>query len=162
MMKYLGPNADWLERLRASVLPPLDAVLERKFGGPGSAYRLGPGEHAAAVSVSPEVVEERLWELGLRRNPLAASKTVADGRREVGSWAYRGELVADRRQIHIILFQRADGGTDIYAHREFSSAIKWLYRDRSVLRRHYRGVGYSAAEGKAFVRKYVVPAIESR
>lgn len=149
--RRLGPNADWVETLRACALPPLDPILQRYFGGPGSAYRLGPGEHAASVEASPEEVEHYLWELGARRNLLAASKT-AGGRVEAGSWAYRKSPVPPKRQVHVMLFKRDDGGTDIFAHQEFSSEVGWLWKNPEILYRHYNGHEYSAEDGEAFVR----------
>ena len=155
-----GPRADWIEAIRLYSLPALDPVLERYFGGSGAAYQLDDDEFVASVDVDPEVVEERLWELDARRNLLAAAKTVSDGRREIGSWAYRGPPLPDEYQIHVMLFLNGEGGTDIYAHREHSSAVKWLFRDWSVLRKHYRGVGYSPALGEAFVLGMILPRIE--
>ena len=156
-----GPRDDWIEALRLFSLPVLDSILERHFGGSGTAYQLDDDEFVATVDVDPEVVEERLWGVGCRRNILAASKTVSDGRRESGSWVYRGDPLADHEQIHIMLFANGDGGTDIFAHREHSSSVKWLFRDWSVLRHHYRGVGYSPEEGEAFVRGMILPKIRS-
>lgn len=157
--RRLGPHSDWVEVLRLCSLWALDPILERRFGGPGSAYQLNDDEYVATVDVNPEVVEERLWELGARRNLLAAAKTVSDGRREQGSWAYRGDPLPDTEQIHIMLFLNGDGGTDIYAHREHSSGVEWLWRNPDILYRHYRGVGYSPAEGEAFVRGLILPKI---
>ena len=149
--RRLGPNADWVETLRACALPPLDPVLQRYFGSPGSAYRLGPEEHAASEDAPPEEVERHLWDLGARRTLLAASKTAGD-RVEAGSWAYRESPVPPRKQVHVMLFEREGGGTDIYAHQEFSSEIGWLWKNPEVLYRHYNGHGYSPEDGEAFVR----------
>ena len=158
--RRLGPHADWTETLRAHALPPLDPLLQRWFGGPGSAYQLGPAEFVTTVDVAPETVERRLWSSGCRRNLLAAAKTLSSGEHEIGSWAYRGSSIPPHRQVHIMLFQRDDGGTDIYAHYEFSSALWWVWRNPTVLYNHYHGVGYSPQKGEAFVRDHILPAIQ--
>lgn len=155
--RRLGPHTDWVEALRAYSLPALDRLLEHRFGGPGSAYQLGQREFVTAVGSSPEAVEHRLWNEGCRRNLLAAFKTGPNGEEADGSWAYRGAPLSAHRQVHVMLFKRDDGGTDIYAHHEHSSAVSWLWRNPTVLYKHYRGVGYSPAEGEQFVREHILP-----
>jgi hypothetical protein len=145
--RRLGPNADWLETIRGLALPVIDPVLERVVGGAGAKYELTDAEHAGHLTATPETVEQRLWDKGCRRNPVAAFKTIDDGREEVGSWVYRGEDVDERRQVHVMLFRTPDGGTDVFAHEEYSSALGWLVRDPRVLRKHYRAVDYDPAAG---------------
>jgi hypothetical protein len=115
--------------------------------GSGAKYQLTEGEHAGFLTADPELVEEWLWEKGCRRNPVAAFKTIDDGREEVGTWVYRGNHVDDRRQVHVMLFRTPDGGTDLFAHEEYSSSLRWLLRDPRVLRKHYRAVEYDPAAG---------------
>lgn len=157
--RRLGPRADWVETLRWVALPPIDSILERTVGGSGSSYELSQREFVASVEHSPEALEKELWDLGCRRNLLAATKTVADGREAVGSWAYRGEELPRQEQVHIMLFAKEDGGTDIYSHAEYSSAIKWLWTDPTVLCRHYNAVEYSPSAGEEFVRENILPKL---
>lgn len=106
-----------------------------------AAYQLAPREYAGHVSGDVEDAEQMLWDAGLRRNPVAALKTLADGRGEKGSWVYRDSPFS-RKQVHVMLFEANGGGVDMYAHEEYSSINPF------VMRRHYLGVGYSPAEGK--------------
>lgn len=147
--RRLGPHADWVEVVRATIHPVFDPVLDRVLGGPGAAYELTDQEYVGRVPVSPEAVEHVLWELGARRNTLSAYKTLPDGRGQVGAWVYRGDGVADDRQVDMMLFAAPDDemGTDVYAHEEYSSAVRWLLEDPMVLVRHYRGVEYSPRRG---------------
>jgi len=44
----------------------------------------------------------------------------------------------------------------IAAHHEPSSGLKWALRDWTVLRDHYRGVGYDPERGAAILRRTVL------
>jgi hypothetical protein len=151
----LGPHADWVETVRATAWPVLDPLVERHVGGPGTAYELGPAEHAARVDADPETIERWLWDRGFRRNVTSAFKTTADDRSQCGAWVYRGDAVADDRQADVMLFRAPNGQTDIYAHVEFSSALSWLWRDPTVLARHYGAVGYDPEAGGELVRAWL-------
>jgi hypothetical protein len=152
----LGPTHDWVEVVRRVALPVLDPLVERYVGGAGTAYELGAREHAARVDASPEELERWLWERGLRRNVMSAYKTTGDGRSQVGAWVYRGETVPDRKQLDCMLFHTPDGGTDLYAHVEYSSALSWLRDDPTVLKRHYQAVDYDADAGGELIREWLV------
>jgi hypothetical protein len=151
----LGPHADWVEIVRATAWPVLDPLVERHVGGPGTAYTLGSAEHAARVDADPEEIERWLWSKQCRRNIVSAYKTTTDGRKQSGAWVYRGDEIGDRRQLDVILFNAPGGGTDVYAHVEYSSALTWLRRDPDVLRKHYQGIEYDPAAGGDMVRSWL-------
>jgi hypothetical protein len=108
------------------------------------------------VALPPEQVERLLEQTGAHRNPLAAHKTAPDGRPECGSWAYRGVgtnftslhpavqtllAAAALKQTHVMLFETAEGHTDIFAHREYNSV------NPLVAPLHVAGVGLSPTLG---------------
>jgi hypothetical protein len=151
----LGPASDWVEVVRRVALPVLDPFIERYVGGAGAAYTLGSREHAARVDASPEELETWLWERGLRRNVLSAYKTTGDDRSQVGAWVYRGDAVGPKRQLDVMLFRTPDGQTDVFAHVEFSSALRWLREDPTVLKRHYQADEYDPAAGGEMLREWL-------
>lgn len=134
--KYYGPDADFWELVRRAILPQLNR-LARRNGWGYAAYRLTDAEYLGDVGETPDEFEHRLASLGARRMPLAAFKYAPDGRPEAGSWAYRDWLFATR-QVHVITFERDDGGTDVFAHDEYNA-----YNPLVALL-HYEGVGYIA------------------
>jgi hypothetical protein len=152
----LGPESDWVEVVRAVTLPLLDPFVERLAGGVGAAYQLGERERVGILAAPPEAVERRLWRAGCRRNVLSASKTLADGRRQVGAWVYRGDAVAANRQVDVMLFDGPNRTTAVYAHEEFSSALPWPPAV-ATLRKHYRGVDYDPDEGAAVLTATILP-----
>lgn len=142
----LGPAADWWELLRRTLLPTLDRLLRRRAPGQHyAAYTLSLDEVVGVVDAAPEEVERVLWEAGARRMPLAAFKTLPDGRREIGSWAFRDDLLATH-QTHVMLFE-AEAGTLVAAHREANALNPW----RAVA--HYRGAEYDVVAGGREVRR---------
>ncbi|WP_435124975.1 hypothetical protein [Halobaculum sp. D14] len=144
-LRKRGPLAEVWERVRKTVLPPLDD-LARRLGVGYAAYTLGEREYAGTLSVPPEKAERLLWQAGFRRNPLAAYKTLPDGTAELGSWVYRDGLLATH-QTHVVLFPaEADGQTRVFAHREYSAI------NPATALEHFRGRGYSPEEGEAVVR----------
>jgi len=151
----LGPSHDWVEVVRRVALPVLDPLVERYVGGAGTAYELGAREHAARVDASPEEIETWLWDHSARRNVMSAFKTTGDGRSQVGAWVYRGEAVPDRKQLDCMLFRTPAGGTDLYAHVEYSSALSWLREDPTVLKRHYAAEEYDPDAGGALIREWL-------
>ncbi|UIO98906.1 hypothetical protein Hbl1158_10205 [Halobaculum sp. CBA1158] len=146
--RWLGPAADWWETLRRAVLPLLDRVARRRLPGDHfAAYHLPEREIVGVIDAPPDRVEAMLFEAGFRRMPLAALKTLPDGRVEVGSWAWRDSPLAEL-QDHAILFAAAGGDqTLVAAHQEANALNPWTAWD------HYRGVGLSAREGERAVRE---------
>lgn len=145
--RLLGPAADWWETLRRVGLPLLDRVARRRLPGDHyAAYELREREIVGVIDRPPEAVEQLLWDAGARRMPLAALKSLPDGRVEVGSWAFRESLLA-RHQTHPILFPAGEGRTLVAAHREANALNPWTAWD------HYRGVGLSAEAGERVVRE---------
>jgi len=65
-------------------------------------------------------IQQRFWERGFHRNPVAAVKT-RESVPEIGSWVWRERPTA-RRQLHVMVFENTnrDGAVDIYAHEEYA------------------------------------------
>jgi len=139
--KYLGPNDDWMERLRKKLYPILHPYLER-YGG----YALGivrENQYVGTVELDEDTLEWKLAEHGFVRNPIAAYKTHTDGRESEGSWVlYHAEapqIVAEGMQLHITLFASGGSGIDLYAHYEDD----W----RASAFSHLRAKNFSAEKG---------------
>ena len=109
----LGPPADFWELIRRYGLPLLGKRLSDRIYTTGN---VDESQFVVRTDKEPERVEELLWGAGFRRMPLAAFKSLPDGRQSVGSWAYRETLLSDE-QLHITLF-KAENGAGIYAHSE--------------------------------------------
>lgn len=141
--RRLGPDSDWVEVIRSVCLPILDPIIERLIGGVGSVYQIGEREVVTTVA-DAEAFERELWAAGYRRNVMSATKVLPDGTEQVSAWVLRDpEIVGKRMQVDVMIF--ADG--TVAAHHEPSSALRWLFVDWTVLRDHYRGVGYDPAAG---------------
>ena len=143
-----GPEARFWNPIRRVLVPIIDRWLADTAGDLDyAAYELDQSEHAGRVEADVVAVGDALADAGYKRMPLAALKTLPDGRVEAASWARRSSLLA-RRQTHVILFE-ADGATDIYAHEEPNATnplTAW---------KHYRGVGYDPAAGVKTVREWL-------
>ncbi|MBP1988305.1 hypothetical protein [Halolamina salifodinae] len=135
-----GPEAGFWEFVRGTAIPTLDKVGRAMDIG-YAAYTVGYQEYAGTLEMPPEQAESFLYEHGFRRNPLSAYKTLPDGREEQGSWVWRENLLA-KKQLHVMMFERRNGETDCFAHREYS-AINPL-----TALKHYRGVDYSPKKGE--------------
>lgn len=151
--KYrLGPQSDWVEVVRAVCLPILDPIVERLVGGVGSAYQIGTHEVVTVVD-DVEAFERELWSAGYRRNVMSALKTLPDGTEQASAWVLRDpDIVGQRMQVDVQVF--ADGR--VAAHHEPSSSLRWLLEDWTVLRDHYRGVGYDPAAGEELFERTVL------
>ena len=140
----VGPAADGWEYVRRGVWPLLDRLAP---GTHYASYELTDRELVGLIDAPPEAVEQLLWEAGAVRQPLAALKTLPDGRKEVGSWAFRDSLLAER-QTHVILFEGIlEGETLVAAHQEASPLLPWTALD------HYRGRGLDVEAGERAVRE---------
>lgn len=145
--RLIGPAADFWEYARRGLLPLLDRLLRHRVPGQHyAAYTLSMDEIVGTIDATPEEVEQLLWGAGFRRMPLAALKTLPDGRTERGSWAYRDGLLASS-QTHVMLFQATEGKTLVAAHREASPINPFTAMD------HYRGRGYDVPAGADVVRE---------
>ncbi|WP_049979352.1 hypothetical protein [Halolamina rubra] len=145
--RLLGPAADFWEYGRRLLLPLLDRLLRRHAPGQHyAAYQLSLDEVVGTIDATPEAVEQLLWESGAKRMPLAALKTLPDGRVERGSWAYRDSLLASK-QIHVMLFSAGEGRTLVAAHEEANALNPAVAMD------HYRGRGYDVPAGERAVRE---------
>lgn len=144
----LGPAADGWEYARRLVLPLLNRLAGRHLEGRHYAsYELTEQEIVGVIDAPVEEVEQILWDAGAVRQPLAALKTLPDGRVERGSWAFRDSLLASK-QTHVVLFAGdALGETLVAAHREASPINPLTALD------HYRGVGLDVDAGERDLRR---------
>jgi len=110
-----GPEGRWWEPVRRHLSHLLGGIFDERAGP----RPITIGEYAGSLDCSVARTERLLWQWGFIRNPLARLKTL-DGDPEAGSWVYRDSPLA-ARQLHLMLFPRQDGGTDVYAHEEPSS-----------------------------------------
>ena len=152
-----GPEARFWNPIRRTVVPLLDRLAKTRgdeLGLPDdlnyASYELANTEFAARVDAGVEEVGDALAADGYRRMPLAALKSLPDGRIERASWAWRDGLLA-RQQTHVMIFEAPPGasGVDIYPHVE-PNAINPL---RAWA--HYRGKGYDPAAGGDAVREWL-------
>lgn len=137
----MGHLHDWWEALRARTLPWLHRWLA--LVGAYAEGEVAPSSYALTAGLAPEALEVRLHELGFVRNPLAAFERRPGGH-EVGSWARRESLLADR-QLHVLLFRGpTPDETDVYAHEEAS----WITQPVA----HYRQEAIDVVAGVRAVR----------
>lgn len=135
---------DWQEGFRRFWYPRLHHVLAL-FGGYGTGH-VGKAQYVGLLRADEELIEEEMVRAGARRNPLAAYKRLSDGRLSEGSWVFLSDddpsgRVEEGMQLHITLFERADGepGREVYAHYEDD------WRDSPSA--HLRGENMSATAG---------------
>ena len=140
-----GPETEFWELVRGTAIPLLDKA-GRALDIGYAAYTVGYYEYAGSLEESPEAAESLLYEHGFRRNPLSAYKTLSDGRKEQGSWVWRESLLATK-QLHVMTFQRTNGGTDCYAHWEYSAI------NPTTALKHYRGKDYSPKKGERMLEE---------
>ena len=136
-----GPAGRWWEPIRRLLSTLLGRLLDRRAGP----RPITIGEYAGSLDCSVDEAERLLWQWGFIRNPFARVKTL-DGVAETGSWAYRDSPLA-RRQLHLMLFARQDGRTDVYAHEELSSVNP---RHGAT---HFTGTGQCLATGVRLARE---------
>jgi len=137
-----GPEAGFWNRVRRAVFPAVDRAAgdSARIVRPAKERRL-----AGTARTRPEQVEETLWSVGFRRNPMSAVKE-RDGDLELGSWVLR-DGSNPHRQIHAILFPAREGeGVDVYAHEEPSS----VHPDEAI--DHYCGADVDDELGVTHLR----------
>lgn len=123
-MKFLlGADDDWIESLRYVLYPKLHPFLT-PFGG-YAVGRVGYDQYVGHFPEDEDAIEEELEAVGGERNPIAALKSLHDGRVSEGSWRFTAGSAApvtieDGMQLHLTLFDRDDGkhGREVYAHYE--------------------------------------------
>ena len=143
----MGHLHDFWEGLRARTLPWLHRWLA--LVGAYAEGRVAESSYALTAELDPEALERRLHDLGFVRNPLASFKRRPGGH-EVGSWARRESILADR-QLHVQLFVGASADeTDVYAHEEPS----WITQPVA----HYRKRGIDVVAGVRAVRRLFAEA----
>lgn len=158
--RWLGADDTWWNALRRTLLPWLDERLENT--DIYASYELRPREFVGTVDLSVAEVNEELERMGFDRNPIAAMKYAPDGRPERASWALRdlpeyfddlpplaqsAVAALQEDQLHVMLFTRPDGRTDIAVHHEVSSINPRKAAD------HYEGDGYDVQKGNEQFRQ---------
>lgn len=158
--EYLGADDDWWEPLRQTILPWVDSHAQE--AGLYTQATLPEFHMAATIPRSPETVEESLEEMGAHRNPVSSFKYSHDERAEESSWVFRDlpenfekyppltkMLIAAnaKGQLHVILFERPGGYTDVGVHHEDSSINPGEASD------HYRGQHKDADRGQREFRE---------
>jgi hypothetical protein len=129
-----GPEGRWWERLRRLV-----AGTATRVDAQAGPREIAAGEYAGVFPGALAETEATLYAEGFFRNPTARLKT-RGGEPEDGSWVYRESPLAPR-QLHLMLFERADGHTDVYAHEELSSVNPLCAMS------HFTGAGQSVGAG---------------
>lgn len=131
----MDADDDWQEGLRGRLYPWLHPKL-RAIGKHLGVPMYGIGgvgwtQYVGVANEPEEVIEAELADAGFRRNPIAAYKSLPDGRESEGSWVLLHEdapdLVAEGMQLHVTLFA-SDTNTDhraIYAHYEDDWRTNW-------------------------------------
>lgn len=124
----LSPDDDWIEKIRRVLYPRLHPILA-EYGGYGVST-VGPDQFVGRIEVDEDELEDRLFEIGFVRNPIAALKSDAGDATSEGSWVLlaaddpENEIEEDR-QLHITLMPSDTGvGLDVYAHNEYDWRVK--------------------------------------
>lgn len=156
--KRIGQDTRLWRTIRA-LLPYVDA--EARERGFYTSYEIDPSEETVGIwHGSLESLESALEAEGFRLGPLAAHKSLPDGRREVGSWVDLGERVEAPgaealrlqfrlNQTHVTIFEADDTDDDdqwlVTAHHERSaySALTAYW--------HLRGKDYDPGKGVGIV-----------
>lgn len=117
LTRLLRPQDDWVERWQKRVYVAANPLLKR-IGG-YSVSKITEADFVGTVEDDSDAVERQLYDAGYQRNLLSSRKY----RRINGDKQWSdGSFVFDPKQTdtqhHVILFDAADGGTDIYAHKE--------------------------------------------
>ncbi|QRD99660.1 hypothetical protein VOLN27_33 [Halorubrum virus VOLN27B] len=147
----LDSDDDWQEGLRGWLFPRLHPVLTL-FDGYGVGT-CGWNQYVGTFSEDEESIEVELEDVGFRRNPIAAYKSLPDGRKSEGSWVLLNEdapdHVAPGMQLHVTMFKREDGqkGRELYAHYEDD----WRVSPSA----HLRAKNLSAEAGVSIARDYL-------
>jgi len=116
---YLTSKDDWVEGLkkRATIaVHPFVAPLGRPL-----IKEKPDAEQFATTSADPDEVEQALHDRYQRNLTSTRKYRMRNGERDwaVGSWVHDPDDT--EWQHHVYLFEREDGGTDLYAHKETSA-----------------------------------------
>ncbi|WP_372611579.1 hypothetical protein [Halomonas sp.] len=157
-MNYeLDETDDWVEEFRRDWYPrfhdPLTTIGEVLGIGLYSQGKVGYDQYVAELDEEEDTIELELDDVGFRRNPISALKSLPDGRLSEGSWVLlhrdAPDLVEHGMQLHVTLFQRDRGGTGraLYAHYEDDWRVDPLA--------HLRAKHLSTRAGVELTRKYL-------
>lgn len=152
----LNSDDDWIESFRRYLYPRIHAPLSTfgdKIGV--NLYSIGHVAEAQYVGKFDEGEEtiEKEFDDRAERNPVAALKSLEDGRTSEGSWVVLHDdapaLIEEGMQLHFTLFVREDGqeGRELYAHYEDD----W----RAAPLDHLRSTNFSASDGVAIAETYL-------
>lgn len=122
---------------RRAILPPIDAIKERLFGGFATSNTT-EDEYAVTAYCTEGELDEVLHELGFSASLFSSLGVSLGGNVEDGSWVRRESFLADE-QLHVVTHDREDSGIDVYAHEELSKITHPVA--------HYRKVDYDAEAG---------------
>ena len=147
---YLGAdeNAHW-NNIRRTVLLSVDEYV-KEYTGFTTTNSAKPSEYFGSLDASSHEVAQVFEAAGYVQGVLAGLKgrnVSGEMEYEAGSMVFReskSDLVPDvlaMYQTHVYWFENSDGGVDLYAHYEYSSAnplVAW---------KHYQAVGLDAERG---------------
>ncbi|SEH61002.1 hypothetical protein SAMN05192561_11262 [Halopenitus malekzadehii] len=162
-LDHLGRDTELLRRVRGA-LPLLDEAA--RDHGFYTSYDITDEEVIGVVYRDLEDVEATLQELNFRPSPLAAHKSLPDGRTEIGSWGRFGGVDVDRlpwplstlfllvypfQDPHVTLFpaERGDVGDESFPD---GAVLVTGHHEKSpynpfVAYQHLRGKGYDVDRG---------------
>lgn len=117
--QYLGPDDDWVERLRRKIWVAADPFL-RPLGRPTVAVK-SDVDYICTTESDSDSVEVAIHPLYERNTTSTRKCRIIDGALEwaVGSWVY--DPPDEPWQHHVYIFENESGGTDVYGHKEDST-----------------------------------------
>jgi hypothetical protein len=153
----IGSDDDWIEPLRNYLFPRLHSYASKfgeLIGVPLYATaNVGWNQYVGYFEENEDDIEVELQEVGMVRNPVAALKTLPDGRESEGSWVLLHENAPDvvdpGMQLHLTLFKfdSDKAGREVYAHYEDD------WRDSPI--DHTEAENFSPKMGVKLARSYL-------
>jgi len=116
---YLTPKDDWVEGIKKRIAVSFHPFADY-FGRPLIKEK-PDAEQFATTEATPDEVEQALYGRYQRNLTSTRKYRMRKGKRDwaVGSWVHDPEDTL--WQHHVYLFERENGGTDLYAHKETSA-----------------------------------------
>jgi len=166
--RYLGPDDDYWESIRARALPIVDSIARSR--GLYAETDMHRSAYVGSVRMTANEFERTLLDARYLRQPLSSLHYAPDGRTEDGSWSrptgplfpisevlrrhiplstFPGrsvraiDSILALKQIHVVFFaDEVDGEPviDVYTHREYNPL------NPLVAPHHYGGVGLDPGE----------------
>jgi hypothetical protein len=154
--KILNSDDDWIESFRRSLYPllhdPLSKLGEKIGVNLYAVGSVGGNQYVGKFDENEDAIEEE-FDSRAERNPVAALKSLEDGRTSEGSWVvlhdHCPDLIEEGKQLHFTLFVREDGaaGRELYAHYEDD----W----RAAPLAHLRSENFSPEKGVKIAEEYL-------